>query len=375
MAEPASFTYSHHLVRLIARSEAAAARLSTADRARRAAMAPQARTQIARLSARLDGSPLTDETAEAVEADRHRASRRARPLHPRAGGGGWAEALRLEGMATQEVAGVEYANLLACHDLEGEVASEVFTAPLTTLTRLHGQLVDGLADPHRVGRLRQSAQDMHDGAQGTVVFRAPDPARLPALLDSLVGWLGHGSAGKPALVVAGVVHERLLEWQPFDAANGRLARSAARVVLRARGMDPDGLAVVERDLAADPLGYVRQVAASMRRGGQLAGWLEWLGEAVAAALERASDRAHGASPARPPARAIEVATQLGAGEPITLPEYESRLGIDRENADLELSALCRAGWLRAQPGTRGLRFARVEGGPTGEAPSWPVGHA
>lgn len=364
MADIARFGYRHHLVRLVARSEAAAARLAVAGSPEaRAALAGQSRRAAARLSARLDASPLTDETSDEVD-ERGSLSSTARRQGPEPGPAagadapaGWAAALKLEGAAPQEVAAIEYANSLACHDLEREVAGELFAAPLSALVSLHERLVDGLVAPERIGRVRTVDHDIHDGAQGQVIFRTPPTAELPALLDELVGWIGEGSARLPALVVAGVVHARLLQWQPFDAANGRLARSAARVVLRARGLDPAGLAVPERALAADSLGYHREVAASIRRRGDLTGWLERMGEAVAEALEDAADALTG-GPAEPPERAREVAASLAPGKTITLPEYAGRVGVDRDTAAGDLEALRRARWVSEEPGTQGLRLRR-----------------
>lgn len=364
MADVARFGYRHHLVRLVARSEARAAELAASGTPeRRAALASQSRRAAARLSVRLDASPLTDETADDVDergapADGRRdgqlvAEREGDAEAP----SGWAAALKLDGMAPQTLAAVEYANALACHDLEHEVADEYFAAPLSVLMALHERLVDGLVAPERVGKVRTAQHDVHDGAQGQVIFRTPPPQDLPGMLDDLVGWIGHGSARIPALIVAGIVHGRLVQWQPFDAANGRLARSAARVVLRARGLDPDGLAVPERTLAADTLGYHREVAASIRRRGDLTSWLERTGEALTEALEDALD-ALGAGPASPPERALEVAASLPVGQTITLPDYAARVGMGRDTAVSDLEALRRARWLAAEPGTQGLRLRR-----------------
>ncbi len=313
------------------------------------------RREVARLSVQLDASPLTEETAARVDAEGRSFVAQAPHRADVPSGGGWARVLRLDELPTQDVAAVEYANALAAVELERELASQVFAHPLYVLTRLHAQFLDGLADPDRFGQLRTIEQDVHDGAQGKVVYRTPAPGDLPPLVDSLMSWLGRGSASKPALVVAGVVHERLLEWQPFDAANGRLARVAARVILRARGLDPRGAAVPERVFAADPLAYVGEVAASIRRRGDLTHWLERYGEALVAELEDAAVDDDAPRP-QPPARAIALVGELAGGGAFTLADYMRRGGIDREAATGELLALERARVVRPEPGSQGLRF-------------------
>lgn len=363
---PTRIAYTDHLVLLVARSEAAGARIAGGDPDRRDAVAQEARRDAARLSARLDGSPLDDASADAVERG-ELAVPIATGVARRVENGGWARALRLEGMPTHEVAAVEYANLLACADAEPKVARRLFEEPLDALGRLHGLVCGGLVDPALIGRPRRTAQAVMDGAQGMIVFNAVPPAQLDTCLGALAEWLGARSAAFPALVVAGVVHERLLEWQPFEAGNGRVARAFARVVLRARGLDPDALAVPERAFAADPVGYYGEVAATMRRRGDVTRWLERWGSALVAALEAAATAVAPGTYPPPPPLATAAASALAPGATITVPEYAVRRGCRTEQAVAELHALGRAGLLEEVVGTSGLRYRRpVAGCPIGQ---------
>ncbi|MGH8907063.1 MAG: Fic family protein [Egibacteraceae bacterium] len=369
--------YSDYLVDLVARAEAVSARLARAAPTSLAAVAAMSRRQAARLSARLDGSPLSDQTADAVDAGAvmgtgappawenpsmtsgllAAGSSSASPHRPASMHGGWARALRLDGLPTQDIAAAEYTNLLACFDAEEAIAADFFDHPRAALATLHRLICDGLVPPEVVGTPRVTDQAVHDGAQGRMIYRAPAPRAIPGLMDGLVGWLGRRSAPLPTLVVAGVVHERLLEWQPFEAANGRLARAASRVVLRARGLDPWGISVPEREFCADPIGYYAEVAATARRG-DLGLWLERFCEAALAALERA-EQAVDPRPRPPvPARARAVIDSLGAGETVTIAEYAERVGTSCNTARSDLRALARAGLVVADPGTQGLRYRR-----------------
>jgi hypothetical protein len=358
--------WTDHLVALVGRCEAAAARLADADPQRVGAVAEGARREAARLSARLDASPLEATTADAVDAGVVPTAPvgAATSTEPDDAAGpsravGWAQALKLDGMPTQDVAAVEYANLLACFDAEPEIGAVFFDDPLAALARLHGLVVQGLVAPDVIGRPRRTAQAITDGAQGRVLYHAAEPDTLPALLDGLAAWLGTGSAALPAVVVAGVVQERLVEWQPYEAGNGRVARAASRVVLRTRGADRLGAAVPERALAADPAGYYAEVAATIRRGGDLALWLERYGEAAADGLEAAADAAAPRARPEPPPRALALAQALAPGEAVTLAEYAGRADVHREQARADLDALVAAALLRREPRTRGLRFRRV----------------
>lgn len=358
--------WTEHLIDLVGQSEAAAVRLALAPVERRAAAIAAARGESARLSARLDASPLTPETAAEVLAREAAGLPTVDGLPERPGSGsgseatgGWARVLRLDGMQTQQVAAVEYANLLACFDVEAQVAETFLERPLEGLARLHAELCGGLVAPEVLGRPRRTVQAVHDGAQGSVLYRAARPSDVAGLLHELAQQITRRAAGLPTLALAGAVHERLLDLQPFEAGNGRLARSASRVVLRARGLDPDGLAVTERGLAADPTGYHAEVAATRRRG-DLSLWLERYGEALVSALEGAAEAL--APQPRPalPQRARAVADPLAPGEALTVRQYAERAGISVATARGDLRLLARAGIVELEPRSRGLRYRRTK---------------
>ena len=362
-----SFGYTDHLVTLIAESAADAARMAAADPAAVARAAEVAARERARLSLRLDASPIDDRTADAVDDGTWQRPPEL-PEMSRPQAGGWASALKLDGMATQDVAAVEYANLRAAHAAEESLAPDLFEQPLETLAALHGRICEGLVEPEVIGRPRRTAQAIHDGAQGRVIFNAPDPDLIPGLLQDLASWLRGGptargqhpgSTALPALVIAGIVEERLLEWQPFEAANGRLARSAAATILRARGLDPWALAVPERVFAARPGRYFSEIAATQRRRADLTPWVEYRAEAVAAGLRRAADATAAGAAAEPGARARASAAELPSGATITVTEYATRFETSRQAALADLRALTAAGELTRDPGTRGMRFRRT----------------
>ena len=352
--------YTSYLVALVAEASTAAGRLVDVDPQRRAEMALQSRLTAAKLSARLDGSPLEDATAAAVDDGTWNPPAGIVSVDP---AGGWAGALRLDGMATAEVAAVEYANLVRASAEEPRLALEFFDRPLAVLAELHGLISAGLVDPSVIGRSRATAQAIHDGAQGRVVFNTPEPDALPGLLGDLEAWLRgdgqEGSAAFPAPVVAAVVHELLLQWQPYEAANGRLARAAARLVLRARGMDPDGLAVPEKSWALDPGGYYNEVAATIRRRGDMGPWVERHTEALVTAFAEAARAAHPtAPPMEPSSRARSAVQAMTPGEVVTVAEYAQRHSVSRETAWRDLRSLAVAEAVLTEPRSLGRRFRK-----------------
>jgi len=353
------YTASPHLRRLEARAQAAAAALGAVPPAARRARGAEAVRRAALASLRLDASPITDATAAAVDAGA--VSGQVDVARPGERAGGWAAALKLDERATDEVAAREYANLLAAHRALDEAAAALADAPATAAATLHARVCDGLVDPAAATRPRRVALDVHDGAQGQLLYRGPDPEAVPGLLEGLWRFLRQEAAALPALIVAGVLHERLLAWQPYPAANGRLARLLSRAVLVERGLDPDGLAAPEVALAAEPLAYHAEVAATGRRRGDLTAWLERVSEPLVADLEAAVRELDGPLPA-PPARSSVVLGRLAPGEAVTVAEYAADAGVDRDEAEGDLVRLCQIGALREEAGTHGLRLRRVDGG-------------
>jgi hypothetical protein len=171
----------------------------------------------------------------------------------------------------------------------------------TAIAVLHARLTSGLVAEERAGRLRRGPRVVHDASVGRVLFFPTDPAVLPDAWDQLLRHVtgsGAGGAGArlPSAVRAALLHLELLRHQPFDAANGRLARAAARLALRADGLLPGGLGAPDVVLAEDTLGYHEEVGASVRRRDATL-WVERALEAHGAALRRTLDALEGSKPA------------------------------------------------------------------------------
>lgn len=356
-------TYSDHVAALVGRIAAADARLEAVPREAHARRGADAARRRARASVRLDASPLSDVTADAVDARLARGDtpvEGALPVPRRRPADGWSGALRLDGMATQEVAAVEYGNALAAEQLVLATAERLLSEPRTVLEEAHAALCQGLVDPRLLGRLRRTEQAIHDGAQGRILYRAEHPDRLEGLLTDLARWIMGPSAVQPAAVVAATVHERLLEWQPYEAANGRLARLLAHGVRVARGLDRSRLAVPEAVHADDPSGYWGEVAATCLRRGDLVRWLERDLEALALALEDAVAEGGSASVPAVPARGRALVDALAPGQTVTLKEYAEGADVALALARTELDALRDARALRPVMGARGLAWRRPE---------------
>lgn len=346
---PPQFHRSTHLVELIATTERLAALVGQADMAARARLRDERLDAAAIATLRLDGSTIEEVPTPPARDDHARDDHE--PVTSE-GRGTWLDAFGVGEAGDDEIQAIEFAgarSALASDDLAGPL----LTRPLDTLEELHRRLVRGLVDPEVTGRPRQTEQAVHDAAVGRIIFFPPDPPAVPSRLAHLETWLQSVAAREHALIVSGVLHHELLFLHPYEAANGRLARTAARLALRARGLDPDGLMAVEEVLADDVLGYYDEVARTVRRR-DLTIWLERWGEAVTAGLRVAAWQL-GTLDASLPDRAAAFLEQL-EGDGFTVADYraDAKVGPEEARADLEL--LLDSGRIRQVIGSRGLRF-------------------
>lgn len=300
----------------------------------------------------LDGSPI-EAVPDHLDVEVGVATGDA-PLPHRRGPASWYETFELlddapdEAVIALEAAGAVAA--LASDDLAAALPDD----PRGALAELHRRLTRGLVEPEHAGTPRTTEQAVQDAAVGRVLYYTAHPQTIGDELDRLAGWLRAADDEVEPVDVAGLLHLELLRIHPFEAANGRLARAAARLWLRHHGLDPHGLAVVEPELASDRLGYHEEVARTLRR--RDAGvWLERWAEAVAAGL-RGSAAAAGLLDGRPSAAAASFVDEQGAGAAFTLAELRDALGVSTAAAQGELSQLLDAGRVRRVVGTRGLRF-------------------
>jgi len=132
--------------------------------------------------------------------------------------------------------------------LQAEIPTQVDAfgrAPLQVLSRLHSVVASGFVDDDLRGRLRSDAVADDPLRLGGL----PDAAEASRRITALAGVLTRPTAA-PALVVAAVAHAEVAVTRPFAWGSGLVARSLTRLVLAARGLDPDGVTVPEAGLFA-----------------------------------------------------------------------------------------------------------------------------
>lgn len=143
------------------------------------------------------------------------------------------------------------------------------SAPVQVLARLHALVARDVEPDEDLGRPRtgEPQDPLRIGVTAT-------PAEVAARLSLLGRLVGQGTSA-PALVEAAIVHGEVLTLQPFSTGSGVIARLCTRVVMAARGLDPDFLTIPE--VGIQDLGRPAYVAAARRYAeGTPDGVAEWI---------------------------------------------------------------------------------------------------
>lgn len=151
-------------------------------------------------------------------------------------------------------------------------------APAQALTRMHMLAAAGEVEPGRIGRPRTAGEPVviEPGGPAEPVDALDAAARLAALAGLLTS-----PSRAPALVVAAVARGELEAATPFGWGDGLIARAVFRLLLVARGLDPQSLAVPEAGFVE--LGEERRRAAlAGYASGTAQGLADWIGHCAQA---------------------------------------------------------------------------------------------
>ncbi|WP_191563067.1 Fic family protein [Janibacter melonis] len=122
------------------------------------------------------------------------------------------------------------------------LGSLALSAPGQVLARLHTVAAAELvADREQLGRPRRADEGCDELVD---LGPAPQGEELRVRLAGVVELMSSADQA-PALVVAAVVHAEIATIRPFVVGNALVARAVERVLVRATGLDPTGVAVPE----------------------------------------------------------------------------------------------------------------------------------
>lgn len=129
------------------------------------------------------------------------------------------------------------------------------------------------------------------GADGRIVYEAPDPDEVPGLMAEVVEWLEGGDLDSHAVVRAAMAHLHVVSIHPFRDGNGRIARIVQSLVLAREGLVSPAFGSIEEYLGQNtPIYYAALQDAQGGRYQPERDASDWVGFCVEAHLAQARRR-------------------------------------------------------------------------------------
>ncbi len=149
--------------------------------------------------------------------------------------------------------------------------------------------------PIRVGELRGEApMQVVSGPVNnpTVHFEALPRDRLPAELETFVGWFNNSRSDRllDPLLRAGITHLWFVTLHPFDDGNGRIARALTDLALAQAEHHSVRFYAVAAAIMAHRKNYYVILERTQRHGLDISDWLDWFLEVLQQALQEAQDK-------------------------------------------------------------------------------------
>ena len=125
---------------------------------------------------------------------------------------------------------------------------------ITELKRIHGIMTKGLVEES--GVFRSGDEGVFDGEK--VIFVAPPPRNVPALMKDLFSWMKKEKDLNP-LILSSVFHYEFVFIHPFSDGNGRMAR-LWQTALLTKWREIFQYLPIESQIEKDQAGYYKAIA-------------------------------------------------------------------------------------------------------------------
>ncbi len=120
--------------------------------------------------------------------------------------------------------------------------------------------------------------------------RPPKHQDVPRLVRELIDWLNSGARVLPVVISSAIMHYQFEFIHPFGDGNGRVGRLLSTWELYRRKIDTYHIFSIDEVYWEQREKYFTAIRSVQETGGDLTGWIEFVADAVAVALERAWKR-------------------------------------------------------------------------------------
>lgn len=111
------------------------------------------------------------------------------------------------------------------------------TLSVKWILEIHKQVVVGLMDRFRCGKLRSEPVFVNDPRVGKPVYLPPDHGDVPKLMTELVDFVKVNMQRLDPIILAGLFHKQFVIIHPFVDGNGRTTRLSTKALLAHMGLD------------------------------------------------------------------------------------------------------------------------------------------
>ena len=152
---------------------------------------------------------------------------------------------------------LNYNNVLK--DLNAKIKKGAVKFSLPLLLNLHAQIMKGLLDKFRCGKMRGEAVFVRNPKTGKTVYWPPDHGNVPKLMSELVEFVVRNRGSIDPLILAGLFHKQFVIIHPFMDGNGRTTRLATKAILANMGLDTFNLFSFENYYNQNVARYFKEV--------------------------------------------------------------------------------------------------------------------
>lgn len=182
------------------------------------------------------------------------------------------------------------------------------TLTVKDVLRLHGIVGKNALERGPIGAFRDYQVVIRQ-------HRPPKHQDVPRLVMELIDWLNSWARDLPAVISSAILHYQFEHIHPFGDGNGRVGRLLSTWELYRRKIDTYHIFSIDEVYWEKREKYFTALQSVEETGGDLTGWIEFVANAVAVALERAWKRIE----------AIQSERKMSGGETLILTPKQERL--------------------------------------------------
>ena len=157
-------------------------------------------------------------------------------------------------LTKEEYAEIEvqnYKNALNYIDQRRHGSSDI---TMDDILELHRIITDRLLGKTRSGKIRQNPVYI-ENQNHEVLYTAAPTDQVKSELEDLISWIKDSQFSVHPVIIAAIIHFRIVAIHPFSDGNGRTARAVTSLFLALNQYDCDGSLVLDSYYAADRQAY------------------------------------------------------------------------------------------------------------------------